>query len=230
MGGEGFQIALSQEVARVKKVLGLSCIFVCISLFTGSAGASQEVVELAPPSDIISNDAIGLGDPFAALVDLYKPLLPPVSTDDRNASGAQQGSQGCKVVGSEERRFAEKINKARARRDRKPVDIDMQISAVAGTHSRAMKREAELRHTGERKLRERVTRWELLGENVGRGGNVDSLHQAFMESEGHRQIVLDEKFRYVGVGIARDENQIWVTVLFESQIDPGTTMKLPEGC
>lgn len=216
----------------MKKALGLSCVLVCISLFTGSAGASQEVVELAPATDIISNDQIGLPDPFAPLADLYKPLLPPVSTDDRNASGSgdQQGSQGCKVVGSEERRFADKINKARARRGRKPVNIDVQISAVAGTHSRAMKREAELRHTGGRKLRERVTRWELLGENVGRGGNVDSLHQAFMESEGHRRIVVSKEFRYVGVGIARDENQMWVTVLFESQIDPGTTMKLPEGC
>ena len=215
----------------MKKVLGLSCIFVCISLFAGSAGASQEVVELAPPTDIISNDAIGLPDPFAPLADLYKPLLPPVSTDDRNAgAGSQEGGKGCKVVGSEERRFAEKINRARARRDRKPVNIDMQISAVAATHSRAMKREAQLRHTGERKLRERVTRWELLGENVGRGGTVDSLHQAFMESEGHRRTVIDKEFRYVGVGIARDEDQIWVTVLFESQIDPGTTMRLPEGC
>jgi hypothetical protein len=213
----------------VKKALGLSCIVVCISLFTGSAGASQQaVVELAPPTEIISND-IGLDDPFAPLADLYEPLLPPVATDDRNAGG-DEGTQGCKVIGSEERRFADKINKARARRDRKPVNIDMHISAVAAVHSRAMKREAQLRHTGERKLRERVTRWELLGENVGRGGDVDSLHQAFMESEGHRRTVVDKEFRYVGVGIARDENQIWVTVLFESHIDPGTTMKLPEGC
>ena len=215
----------------MKKALGLSCVLVCISLFTGSAGASEQFVELAPPSDIISNDDIGLPDPFAPLADLYKPLLPPVSPDDRNASGGDQdGGKGCKVVGSEESRFAEKINKARARRDRKPVNIDMHISAVAATHSRAMKREAQLRHTGERKLRERVTRWELLGENVGRGGTVDSLHQAFMESEGHRKTVVSKEFRYVGVGIARDEDQIWVTVLFESHIDPGTTMKLPEGC
>lgn len=213
----------------MKKALGLSCVLVCFSLLTGPAAASQQVVELAPATDIISNDDVGVPDPFAPLADLFKPLLPPVSPDDRSA-GNQEGGKGCKVVGSEEARFAEKINKARARRDRKPVDIDMHISAVAATHSRAMKRETQLRHTGERKLRERVTRWELLGENVGRGGTVDSLHQAFMESEGHRKTVVSKEFRYVGVGIARDEDQIWVTVLFESQIDPGTTMKLPEGC
>jgi uncharacterized protein YkwD len=215
----------------VKKALCLSSLVLSLALIAGPASASEQFVELAPATEIISNDAIGLPDPFAPLADLYRPLLPPVSTDDRNASaGDQEGSKGCKVVGSEEQRFAEKINKARARRDRKPVHIDMHISAVAATHSRAMKREAQLRHTGERKLRERVTRWELLGENVGRGGTVDSLHQAFMESEGHRQTVVSKEFRYVGVGIARDEDQIWVTVLFESQIDPGTTMKLPEGC
>lgn len=215
----------------MKKALCLSSVVLCVSLIVGPASATEQVVELAPAMDIISND-IGLPgatNPFAPLADLYEPLLPPAA-DDGDASAEQEGGKNCKVIGRDERRFVEKINRARARRDRRPVNIDMHISAVGAVHSRAMKRQAVLRHTGERKLRERVTRWELLGENVGRGGDVDSLHQAFMDSADHRRTVLDREFRYVGVGIARDENQIWVTVLLESHIDPGTTMRLPEGC
>ena len=215
----------------MKKAFCLSSLVLCVSLIAGPASASEQVVELAPAMDIISNDIglAGASNPFAPLADLYEPLLPPAA-DDGDASADQEGGKNCKVIGSDERRFVEKINKARARRDRKPVDIDIHISAVGAVHSRAMKREAVLRHTGERKLHERVTRWELLGENVGRGGDVDSLHKAFMESESHRKTVLSREFRYAGVGIARDENQIWVTVLLESEIDPGTTMRLPEGC
>jgi Cysteine-rich secretory protein family len=216
----------------MKKALGLSSFALSLALIAGPAAASpQQDVELLPATDLISSGRLlpDGGDLFSPLGDLYEPLLPPAPSDGRSTD-IQEPGPGCKVVGKGEREFLDKINRTRARRNRKPVDVDVHISAVSGSHSRAMKREATLRHTGERKLRERVTRWELLGENVGRGGGIDSLHKAFMASPGHREIVLDERFRYVGIGIAQDENQLWITVLFESHIDPGTTMKLPEGC
>lgn len=216
----------------MRKALGLSSLALSISLIAAPAAASQNVIELAPPTDIISNGQVlpDAGDLFTPLADLYEPLLPPAPAGDGSGSAEQGDGPNCKVVGKGEREFVEKINRARARHGRKPVNIDVHISAVSGAHSRAMKRESELRHTGEKRLRARVTRWELLGENVGRGGSVDSLHKAFMASPGHRRTVLEERFRYAGIGIAQDYRQIWVTVLLESHIDPGTTMKLPEGC
>ncbi|HET7481500.1 MAG TPA: CAP domain-containing protein, partial [Actinomycetota bacterium] len=62
------------------------------------------------------------------------------------------------------------------------------------------------------------------------GTEVHSLHRAFMESPPHRANVLDKRFRYLGVGVARDGDMIWVTVLFEAEDNPGTTLDMPKGC
>ncbi|HET7481917.1 MAG TPA: CAP domain-containing protein, partial [Actinomycetota bacterium] len=126
--------------------------------------------------------------------------------------------------------FAQKINDARRNHDRQPVQLDPQLSRVAQFHSWAMKEEARLFHTPEDKLRERVTRWEILGEAVGRGTEVGSLFQAFMDSPDHRDIFLYPKFNYVGVATTYDDGVMWVTILFEAFDDPGTTMDMPPTC
>jgi uncharacterized protein YkwD len=76
----------------------------------------------------------------------------------------------------------------------------------------------------------RVTNWSILGENVGVGGNVNSLHQAFMNSPAHRDNVLFGQYRHVGVGVKMDGDTMWVTIVFESHRDPGTTLRVPPSC
>ena len=56
--------------------------------------------------------------------------------------------------------------------------------------------------------------WSRLGENVGVGGTVETLHQAFMNSPGHRANVLGD-YTHVGIGVQRDAaSKMWVTVVF----------------
>jgi hypothetical protein len=55
--------------------------------------------------------------------------------------------------------------------------------------------------------------WTRLAENVGVGPSVASLHDAFMQSSGHRANVLGD-FRWVGVGVIHDGSRIWVTFNF----------------
>jgi len=56
--------------------------------------------------------------------------------------------------------------------------------------------------------------WLGLGENVGVGASVGSLHEAFMRSPGHRDNILGD-YNYVGVGVAEgSDNLLWVTVIF----------------
>lgn len=76
--------------------------------------------------------------------------------------------------------------------------------------------------------------WSKLGENVGRGGSVDSLHKAFMESDGHRRNILDKDFNYVGIGTATSgDGRLYVTVVFmakgssSSSQPPATTTPKP---
>jgi uncharacterized protein YkwD len=90
-----------------------------------------------------------------------------------------------------------------------------------------MVRKDLLHHTSESALRRRVTNWSTLGENVGVGGTVDSLHAAFMASPAHKDNVLYTSFRHVGIGVVERNGRMWVTVIFEAQTDPGTTLNMP---
>lgn len=58
-----------------------------------------------------------------------------------------------------------------------------------------------------------VPDWRGLGENVGVGADVESLHQAFMASAGHRRNILGD-FDRVGVGVVAAKGRLWVTVDF----------------
>ena len=42
--------------------------------------------------------------------------------------------------------------------------------------------------------------WRKLGENVGRGGNIDQVQVAYMNSPGHRANILDGSFTQMGAG------------------------------
>jgi hypothetical protein len=55
--------------------------------------------------------------------------------------------------------------------------------------------------------------WLAAGENIGVGGDVQALHDGFMNSPGHRANVLGDYDR-VGVGVITNGTQMWVTFDF----------------
>ncbi len=123
--------------------------------------------------------------------------------------------------------FARKMNLTRTRRGVDRFSLDRHLSKVARRHTREMTSLNRLYHTPSRALRRRVTRWLVLGENVGVGHTVRSLHGAFMDSPPHRHNILDRSFAYVGVGTRRAHGRLWVTVIFESRNNPGTRLPMP---
>ena len=56
--------------------------------------------------------------------------------------------------------------------------------------------------------------WTKLGENVGVGGSVDSIQQAFINSPHHYENLVDPVYNYVGIGVVDSGGRIWVTVDF----------------
>lgn len=136
-------------------------------------------------------------------------------------------TSSCWSAKRSERRFTRKMNAARTRAGRRPLRLDPQLSQVARKHTRAMSRRRDLFHSTRRQLATRVTNWTSLGENVGAGAGVRSLHRAFMRSTGHRRNIRGAVFRHVGVGVRRAHGRMWVTVIFESRADPGTTLPKP---
>jgi uncharacterized protein YkwD len=56
--------------------------------------------------------------------------------------------------------------------------------------------------------------WRSVGENVGVGYDVQSLHNAFMSSAGHRANVMAARYNRVGIGVVHSGGKLWVTVRF----------------
>ena len=61
-----------------------------------------------------------------------------------------------------------------------------------------------------------IGKWSEVGEIVGRGDDLDSLFDAFMESPEHRKIMLDCAYDIAAIGIFRDDG-IWLTGRFYSK-------------
>ena len=133
-------------------------------------------------------------------------------------------SAACYSPNAKERAFVRKMNQARVNAGKSRLRLDPEISKVSKVHTRAMAGDNSLYHTSTSVLGRRVTNWILLGENVGVGGTVSSLHTAFMNSPAHRANILLSSFRHVGVGVVQSGDRLWVTVTFEARSDPGTPL------
>lgn len=143
------------------------------------------------------------------------------------ASPAGAGDSRCWRSTRGEKGFAWKINQARTGRGLGKLSLDPELSKAAKVHTREMAERASLYHTPSDALRARVTNWVVLGENVGVGAGVSSLHNAFMNSPVHKDNVLHTGYRHVGIGVLNRDGRMWVTVLFEGVTDPGTPLRMP---
>ena len=130
-------------------------------------------------------------------------------------------SAACYSPNTAERGFARLINVARGSND---LRLDPELSKVAKVHTREMVRKKSLFHSTSTQLRNRITNWSSLGENVGVGSTVTSLHSAFMDSPAHRENIMYSTFRHVGVGVIKKDGRMWVTVIFEARSDPGSPL------
>ncbi len=56
--------------------------------------------------------------------------------------------------------------------------------------------------------------WAKIGENVGVGPTIPRTHQAFMDSTGHRNNILDEAWQTMAIGVIADGNRLFMTQRF----------------
>lgn len=107
-------------------------------------------------------------------------------------------------------------NQDRREHQRAAVRFERRISRYARQHSLAMARKGYLFHSTAAQLRGALdgVRWSIGGENVGVGSSLEGLQRAFMASKLHRRNVLRPEFRHMAVGIVRQDDRLWVTVIF----------------
>ncbi|CAN5523239.1 hypothetical protein BH20ACT2_BH20ACT2_21350 [soil metagenome] len=56
--------------------------------------------------------------------------------------------------------------------------------------------------------------WRALGENVGYGGSIDTVHAAYLASPSHRGNILEPRFNFVGTGVANRGNVVYTVQVF----------------
>ncbi len=116
----------------------------------------------------------------------------------------------------------DKHNAARKAAGLAPLETRSEMVSFARNHTAAMIDAGKIFHSGN--LGSATTGWTKLGENVGVGGGCDSLHNAFMNSAGHKANILDPVYTSIGVGGAQAPNgQYFVTVVFAAHKAASTT-------
>jgi uncharacterized protein YkwD len=130
------------------------------------------------------------------------------------------GLAGGAAVGQERvgprRHMLALTNGDRAEHDRRALGFAGRLSRYAREHSQAMADRGYIFHSTADQLRAALGRydWELGGENVGVGGSLEGLEEAFMASPPHRQNLLHRVYEQAAVGIVRQDGRTWITVIF----------------
>lgn len=119
---------------------------------------------------------------------------------------------------SDEADFVARINALRTSQGLPGFEVHPTLVAKARAWARTMGEAGRIWHST---LSDGITvDWQRLGENVGMGGSVDGLHQAFVASPGHYANLVDADFRYVGIGVAMNGNTKYVSEVFMKVMDP----------
>lgn len=118
---------------------------------------------------------------------------------------------------ADEERFVELINAERRAHGVGGLVVHPELVEKARRHAARMAAEGRIFHSDD--LAEGLDDWNLLGENVGRGGNIETLHQAFMDSPGHRANILRAGYDAVGVGVVWEDGVPYVVEVFMDSIE-----------
>jgi hypothetical protein len=112
--------------------------------------------------------------------------------------------------GSDEAAFVAKINALRASKGLPSLQVDAQLTGIGRSWSIHMANANGISHNPN--LAGQVTsNWQKLGENVGVGGDVQSLFDAFVASPEHYRNLVDPDFRFIGVGVVYGNGRLWTS-------------------
>lgn len=115
--------------------------------------------------------------------------------------------------------FLARINSLRATKGLPALALHSNLVAKADDWARVMAAEIRIWHS--RVPDNIVADWKKLGENVGTGGSVGAIHDAFVDSPAHYRNLMDGDFTYIGVGVALSGATVFVAEVF-MQLRAGT--------
>jgi hypothetical protein len=101
------------------------------------------------------------------------------------------------------------------------------LQSLAQQRANEMARSGILAHTTN--LGSKVSGWQRLGENVGRGPKLSDIETAFMNSPSHRENILDPAFTQLGVGVTFDGGKYFYVAVIFRQPSGGAPASAPPG-
>ena len=130
-------------------------------------------------------------------------------------------------TGSDESAFLAKLNDLRASKGLPGLSVNPALVDVARAWSAQMAAAGNISHNPSL-AGQAPSNWAKLGENVGMGGDVQSLHDAFVASEHHYVNMVDGQFSQVGIGVVHGgDGTIFVTVDFMAPAPQNASVSTP---
>ena len=114
---------------------------------------------------------------------------------------------------ADEAQFVSLLNTTRAKAGLAPLTVDPELRSLSRGWAQHMADAGHISHASP--ISAGVTAdWLKLGENVGTGGNVTVVMNAFIASPGHYANIMDPEFTKVGVGLVWLGNALYTTHRF----------------
>lgn len=126
------------------------------------------------------------------------------------------GTAPALAISAEEQAFVDAINASRAAAGLAPLTVDEQLSVLADRHSGRMAAANTIFHSSD--LAGTVgsvhPTWTRIGENVGMGSSVDSIHSAMLASPNHAANIYGD-YNLLGIGVYTNPGgKMFVTEIF----------------
>ncbi|QUH26697.1 CAP domain-containing protein [Serpentinicella alkaliphila] len=130
-----------------------------------------------------------------------QPQAPVQQQPQQNVSNARHSLTANEV------KLVELVNSARANAGLAPLAIDVDLSYVARVKSQDMHDNKYFSHTSPTygspfdMMKKFGIQYRSAAENIARTSSVESAHNGFMNSEGHRKNIMNPRFTHIGIGI-----------------------------
>jgi len=109
--------------------------------------------------------------------------------------------------------FVSDTNSARSQHGLRSYSVASDLTSVANRWAAHMAANRTLEHNPN--STSQVCCWQAMGENVGVGGSVSQIQQAFMNSSPHRANILSTSYAEIGVGTAwGSDGRLYVDEVF----------------
>ncbi len=131
-----------------------------------------------------------------------KPTPAPTAKPTQNP-GQSSGYQ----LSAEEQKMIQLVNQERQKAGVSPLTIDPELSRVARIKSQDMKDKGYFSHTSPTygspfdMMKSFGITYRAAGENIALNSSVEGAHTSLMNSEGHRENILNSSFTHIGIGI-----------------------------